>query len=213
MSSYPPKSPPSLLSSSPNCHQLIDCCVWPGAGWGGRPLSSSSSSPPIAEGARHPATLSTSVDPVACFDSVAADEGNDDPSSLPWALSAPSSLVAPSADCCVARLLPLSSPSTASASSRHDIVAPSSVDCRVAPSSVGCCVAPSSVGCCVAPSSVCCRVARLLPSHLPQPPPPLHAMMLRHRLLIVASRRRRLIVASRGFSPLISLHRLRLFTP
>ena len=167
-------------------------------------MSSSSSSPPIAEGARHPATLSTSVDPVACFDSVAADEGNDDPSSLPWALSAPSSLVAPSADCFVARLLPLSSPSTASASSRHDIVAPSSVDCRVA---------PSSVGCCVAPSSVCCRVARLLPSHLPQPPPPLHAMMLRHRLLIVASRRRRLIVASRGFSPLISLHRLRLFTP
>ena len=167
-------------------------------------MSSSSSSPPIAEGARHPATLSTSVDPVACFDSVAADEGNDDPSSLPWALSAPSSLVAPSADCCVARLLPLSSPSTASASSRHDIVAPSSVDCRVA---------PSSVGCCVAPLSVCCRVARLLPSHLPQPPPPLHAMMLRHRLLIVALRRRWLIVASRGFSPLISLHRLRLFTP
>ena len=167
-------------------------------------MSSSSSSPPIAEGARHPATLSTSVEPVACFDSVAADEGNDDLSSLPWALPAHSSLVAPSADCCVARLLPLSSPSTASASSRHDIVAPSSV---------GCCVAPSSVGCCVAPSSVCCRVARLLPSHLPQPPPPLHAMMLRHRLLIVASRRRRLIVASRGFSPLISLHRLRLFTP
>jgi hypothetical protein len=61
--------------------------------------------------------------------------------------------------------------------------------------------------------SVCCRVARLLPSHLPQPPPPLHAMMLRHRLLIVVSRRHRLIVASRGFSPLISLHRLRLFTP
>ena len=74
-------------------------------------MSSSSSSPPISEGARHPATLSTSVDPVACFDSVAADEGNDDPSSLPWALPAHSSLVAPSADCCVARLLPLSSPS------------------------------------------------------------------------------------------------------
>jgi hypothetical protein len=176
-------------------------------------LSLSSSSPPIAEGARHPATLSTSVDPVACFDSVAANEGNDDPSSLPWALSAPASLVAPSADCCVAWLLPLSSSSTASASSRHDIVALSSVDCRVAPSSVGCCVAPSSVGCCVAPSSVSCRVARLLPSHLPQPPPPLHALMWRHRLLIVASRRRRLIVASRGCSPLISLHRLRLFTP
>ena len=57
----------------------------------------------------------------------------------------------------------------------------------------------------------CCCVARLLPSHLPQPP--LHAMMLLHRLLIVALRRRQLIVASRGFSPLISLHRLRLFTP
>jgi hypothetical protein len=65
-------------------------------------LSSLSSSPPIAEGARHPATLSTSVEPVACFDSFAADEGNDDPSSLPWALSAPSSLVASSADCCIA---------------------------------------------------------------------------------------------------------------
>jgi hypothetical protein len=57
----------------------------------------------------------------------------------------------------------------------------------------------------------CCCVAQLvLPSHLPQSP--LHAMMLRHRLLIVALRRRQ-IVASRGFSPLISLHRLRLFTP
>jgi hypothetical protein len=41
-----------------------------------------------------------------------------------------------SGDCCVARLPPLSSPSTASASSRHDLVAPSPVDCRVAPSSV-----------------------------------------------------------------------------
>ena len=70
------------------------------------------------------------------------------------------------------------------------------------------------------------------PSHLPPPHPPLHAMTLsRRRRLIVASRRRRLVVASRrhrlvvasrrrrfvvvsrGFSPLISLNRLRLFTP
>jgi hypothetical protein len=40
-----------------------------------------------------------------------------------------------SVDCCVMRLLPLTSPSTTSASSCHD-VAPSSADCRVAPLSV-----------------------------------------------------------------------------
>ena len=30
ISLHPPKLPPSLLSSSPNCHQLTDCCVGPG---------------------------------------------------------------------------------------------------------------------------------------------------------------------------------------
>jgi len=118
-------------------------------------LLSLSSSPPIAEGACRPAPLSTSVDPVALFDSVAAYKGNNDPSSFPWASSAPSSLVAPSlVDCRVARLLPLSSPSTPAASSRLDLVAPSSVDCRIMPSSVDCRVAPLSVD---------CRVTRLLP--------------------------------------------------
>jgi len=181
MLSHPPKSPPSLLSSSPIFHQLTDCCV--GTGRHGRVGRS-----PIVVvvlvavdrgGCRRPAPLSTSVDPA----------GNDDPSSFPsWASSAPSSLVVPSSfDCCVVRLLRLFSPSTPSASSRHDLVAPSSIDCRISLLSVG------------------CRVHGFPPSHLPPQPPPLHAMTL--------SRRRRLIVASCGFSPLISLHRLRLFTP
>ncbi len=118
-------------------------------------MLSSSSSPPIAEGACRPAPLSTSVNPVALFNSVAAYKGNNDPSSFPWASSAPSSLVAPLlVDCCVARLLPLSSSSTPAASLRLDLVAPSLVDCRITPSSVDCRVAPLSVD---------CRVTRLLP--------------------------------------------------
>ena len=148
----------------PKLSPLTDCCVGPGRnGRMGR-------SPIVVfvlvaadrgGGMSSSAPLSTSVDPVALFDSVAAYKGNNDPSSFPWASSAPSSLVAPSlVDCRVARLLPLSSPSTPAASSRLDLVAPSSVDCRITPSSVDCRVAPLSV----------VALSRSSPSPLPSSP-------------------------------------------